>query len=116
MYGKASCELSCQSAMSEEETTRAYDILQPYISDILEQIEKGQSLFRVEREIRNHKGRGRLRIPFITPKEKLINNTKQLQEFLEEVNDDLTTVIKKVREQEGEVEDRERIRKEEEKE
>ena len=42
MYGKASCELSHRSSLSEEETTRAYDILQPYISDILEQIEKGQ--------------------------------------------------------------------------
>ena len=45
LYGKASCELSRQSAVSEEETTRAYDILQPYIRDILEQIEKGLSLF-----------------------------------------------------------------------
>ena len=69
----------------------------------------------MEREIRNCKGRGRLCIPYITPREKLINNTKQLQEFLEEVNNDLTTIIKKVREQVGEFEDRERIRKEEEK-
>ena len=71
---------------------------------------------QVKREIRNRKGRGRLRIPYITPKEKLINNMKQLQEFLEEVSDDLTMVIEKVREQEGEFEERDRVRKEEEKE
>ena len=40
-------------AGSEEETARAYDALQPYISDILEQIEKGQALLRIEREVRN---------------------------------------------------------------
>ena len=60
MYREASCELSHQSSGSEEKTTRAYDALQAYISDILEQIEKGQAVFWIEREIRNHKGRGRL--------------------------------------------------------
>ena len=90
-------------------------MLQPYIRDIMEQIEKGQSLFRVEREIRNRKGRGRLQVPCVTPKEKSINNVKQLQEFVEAVNDDLTTVIESVRQQEDEFEsNQERIRKEEE--
>ena len=60
MYGEASCELFRWSSGSEEETTNAYDALQPYISDILEQIEKGQVVFRIEREIRNRTGRGRL--------------------------------------------------------
>ena len=60
MYGEASCELSRRSSGSEEETTGAYDALQPYISDIFEQIEKGQAVFWIEREVRNCKGRGRL--------------------------------------------------------
>ena len=45
MYGRASCKLFQHSSISEEETARAYDELQPYISDILDQVEKGQSLF-----------------------------------------------------------------------
>ena len=45
MYGETSCELSRRSLGSEEETAKAYDALQSYISDILEQIEKGQALF-----------------------------------------------------------------------
>ena len=114
MYGEASCELSRRSSGSEEETTRAYDALQPYISDILEQLEKGQALFRIEREVRNRKGRGRLRIPYITPKEKLITNAKQLKEFIDTVDDDLTGVIESVREQEEEFENREQARREEE--
>ena len=114
MYGEASCELSQQSLGSEEETAKAYDALQPYISDILEQIEKGQALFRIEREVRNHKGRGRLCIPYTTPKEKLITNAKQLKEFIEAVDEDLTSVIESVRAQEEEFENREQARKEEE--
>ena len=97
MYGEASCKLSCQSSGLEEETTRAYDALQPYISGILEQIEKGQAVFRIEREVRNRKGRGRLRIPYIIPKEKLINNAKQLQEFIEAVDEDLTSIIESMK-------------------
>ena len=96
MYGEASCELSRRSAGSKEETARAYDALQPYISDILKQIEKGLALFRIEREVRNRKGRGRLRIPYITPKEKLITNAKQLKEFIDAVDEDLTSVIESV--------------------
>ena len=99
MYGETSCELSRRSLGSEEEITKAFDALQPYISDILEQIEKGQALFRIEREVRNRKGRGRLCIPYITPKEKLITNTKQLKEFIDIVDDDLTSVIESVRTQ-----------------
>ena len=114
MYGETSCELSRQSLGSEEETTKAFDALQPYISDILEQIEKGQALFRIKREVRNRKGRGRLRIPYITPKEKLITNAKQLKAFIDAVDDDLTSVIESVRAQEDEFENREQARKEEE--
>ena len=113
MYGAASCELSRRSSGSEEETTRAYDTLQPYISDILEQIEKGQTLFQIEREVRNCKGRGRLRIPYIVAKEKLITNAKQLKEFTDSVDDDLTGVIESAREQEDEFENREQARREE---
>ena len=79
MYGKASCKLFHHSSISEYETAKAYDKLQPYISNILDQVDKGLSLFQMEREIRNRKGRGRLRIPYIVPKEKLINTAKQLQ-------------------------------------
>ena len=68
MYGETSCELARRSSGSEEETAKAYDTLHPYICDILEQIEKGHTLFRIEREVRYQKGRGKLRIPYITPK------------------------------------------------
>ena len=102
MYGETSCELSRRSLGSEEETTRAFDSLQPYISDILEQIEKGHTLFRIEREIRNRKGRGRLLTPYTVPKERLITNAKQLKEFVDAVDDDLQRVIESVRTQEEE--------------
>ena len=114
MYGETSCELSRRSLGSEEETTRAFDSLQPYISDILEQIEKGHALFRIEREVRNRKGRGRLTIPYIVPKERLITNAKQLKEFVDAVDDDLRRVIEDARAQEEEFENREQARREEE--
>ena len=114
MYGEMSCELSRRSLGSEEETTKAFDALQPYISDILEQIEKGQALFRIKREVRNWKSRGRLCIPYIIPKEKLITNAKQLKEFIEAVDDDLQSVIESVRAQEEDFENREQARREEE--
>ena len=113
MHGKASCELFRRSSISEEETARAYNELQPYISDILEQVEMGLSLFRMEREIRNRKGRGMLRIPDIIPKEKTINTSPQLQVFFEEVDDDLSRVIRSIRDQQKEFENREIARKEE---
>ena len=90
LYGKASCELFRCSSISEDETVRAYDELQPYISHILEQVEKGLLLFRMEREIMNRKGRGKLRIRYIIPKEKIINSPTQLQDFLEAVDNDLS--------------------------
>ena len=114
MYGEMSCKLSRQSLGSEEETTKAFDALQPYISDVLEQIEKGQALFRIEREIRNRKGRGRLHIPYIIPKERLITNAKQLKEFIDAVDADLQRVIESIRTQEEEFENREQARREEE--
>ena len=114
MYGETSCELSRRSLGSDEETTRAFDALQPYISDILEQIEKGHTLFRIEREIRNRKGRGRLLTPYTVPKERLITNAKQLKEFVDAVDDDLQRVIESVRTQEEEFENREQARREEE--
>ena len=114
MYGETSCELSWRSLGSEEETTKAFDALQPYISDVLEQIEKGQALFRIEREIRNRKGRGRLHIPYIIPKERLITNAKKLKEFIDAVDDDLQRVIESIRTQEEEFEIREQARREEE--
>ena len=114
MYGETSCELSRRSLGLEEETTKAFDALQPYISDVLEQIEKGQALFRIEREIRNRKGRGKLHIPYIIPKEKLITNAKQLKEFIDAIDDDLQRVIENIRIQEEEFENREQARREEE--
>ena len=114
MYGETSCELAPRSSGSEEETAKAYDALQPYICDILEQIEKGHAFFRIEREVRSHKGRGKLCIPYITPKEILIANAKQLKEFTDAVDDELTSVIENTRVQEEEFENREQARKEEE--
>ena len=102
MYGETSCELARRSSGSEEETAKAYDTLHPYICDILEQIEKGHTLFRIEREVRYQKGRGKLRIPYITPKEIVIVNAKQLKEFKETVDDELTSVIESMRAQEEE--------------
>ena len=55
MYGEASWELHHHSTLSEEETARAYEVLLPYISDILEQVDKVMVIFWMERELRNLK-------------------------------------------------------------
>ena len=114
MYGETSCELARRSEGSEEDTSRAYATLHPYICDILEQIEKGHNLFRIEREVRYQKGRGKLRIPYIAPKDVVIVNAKQLASFLETVDEELMSVIESARVQEEEFENREQARKEEE--
>ena len=114
MYGETSCELARQSEGSEEDTSRAYATLHPYICDILEQIGKGNCLFRIEREVRHQKGRGKLRIPHISPKNITIVSFKQLTDFLQKVEEELTIVIESARVQEEEFETRERARKEEE--
>ena len=111
MYGETSCELARRSGGSEEETAKAYDTLHPYICDILEQIEKGHNLFRIEREVRYQKGQGKLRIPYISPKEVVIVNAKQLEKFLETVDEELMSVIESTRAQEEEFEAREQARK-----
>ena len=80
----------------------------------MEQIEKGHNLFRIEREVRYQKGRGKLRIPYIAPKDMVIVNAKQLARFLETVDEELTSVIESARVQEEEFENREQARKEEE--
>ena len=80
----------------------------------MEQIEKGHTLFRIEREVRYQKGRGKLRIPYISPKEIVIVNAKQLKEFTDAVDDELTSVIESTRVQEEEFENREQARRREE--
>ena len=92
---------------------RRRNVLQAYITDILVQVHRGLSVFRMEKEIRNRKGRGRLLTPSITHRGNKINTAKELQDFTDAVDSELTNIMVSSRNQQEEFENSERARLEE---
>ena len=71
-----------------------------YISDVLQQVDEVMKLFTMEKELRIIKNRGHLPIPKITPQGTKIENTKDIDKVLEEVDDEVVEMLAAVRESE----------------
>ena len=104
LYGDASCELARKSKLSQEEATRVCKVYEPYIHDILQQVDVAVTLFVMEKELRHLKGRGYFPIPTIRPQSTRIENTQQARKILESVDEELVQVLTTVRESEKDYE------------
>ena len=67
LYVNASYELARKSKLPPVEAAKACKIYRLYISDILQQVDAVITIFAMENELRNLKGRGYFPIPKITP-------------------------------------------------
>ena len=71
-----------------------------YISDILQQVDEVMKLFAMKKELRIIKNRGHFLIPTITPQGTKIETTQDQDKALEEVDIEVTEMIKAVRQSE----------------
>ena len=66
IYAEASCELFRRSRISEKEAAKACKVYEPYIHDILEQVDAAVCVFVMEKELRAQKGRNQLPTLIVT--------------------------------------------------
>ena len=100
LYAKTSVELKRKSKLSQEDAVTACKMYGLYISDILQQVDEVMKLFAMEKELRIIKNRGHLPIPRITPQGTKIENTKDIDKVLEEMDDEVVEMLAAVRESE----------------
>ena len=98
LYTQASCELTRRSKILQEEAAKACKVYGPYIRDVLQQVEEVMTLFVMEKELRNIKGRGHFPIPTITPHNTKIENHQQSRKTLEAVDKKLIRILNAVKE------------------
>ena len=79
LYAEASYELTRKSKLSPTEAAKACKIYEPYIRDILQQVGTVMTIFVMEKELRNLKGRGHFSIPTITPHGTRVDNPQQVR-------------------------------------
>ena len=100
LYADASYELARKTKSSPTEATKACKIYEPYIHDILQEVDTVMTIFAMDKELRNLKGRGHLPIPKITQHSIRIDNTQHARKTLEAVDDELVQILNIVRESE----------------
>ena len=100
LYVDASYELTRKSKLPPAEAAMACKIYESYINDILQQVDAAITIFAMENELRNLKGRGHFPIPKITPQGIRINSQQQAKKILEAVDIKLTEILKNIRESE----------------
>ena len=97
LYAEASCELTRKSKLSEEEATRACKVYEPYIRDVLQQVDAAITIFVIEKELRSFKDRGHFPIPTITPHGRRTKNPHQVRKTLESVDEEAVQILTTVR-------------------
>ena len=97
LYAEASCELTRKSKLSEEEATRACKVYEPYIRDVLQQVDAAITIFVMEKELRSFKDRGHFPIPTITPHGRRTKNPHQVRKTLESVDEEAVQILTTVR-------------------
>ena len=100
LYVDASYELTRKSKLPLAEAATACKIYGSYINDILQQVDMVITIFAVENELRNLKGRGHFPILKITPQGVRIDSQQQAKKTLEAVDIKLTEILKNIRESE----------------
>ena len=94
LYVDASYELARKSKLSPGEAAKACKIYGLYISNILQELEAAMTIFAMENELRNLKGRGHFPIPKITPHGIRIDNPHQAKKMLDAVDQELVQILK----------------------
>ena len=100
LYTQASCELTRRSKILQDEAAKVCIVYRPYIRDVLQQVDEVMTLFVMEKELRNIKGRGHFPIPTITPHDTKIENSQQSRKTLEAVDKELIRILNAVKESE----------------
>ena len=100
LYAEALCELTRKSKLSSVKTARAYKVCEPYIRDVLQQVDAAVTIFVMEKELRNLKGRGHFPVPTILPHGMRIENPQQVRKTLESVDEEVVQILTAVRESE----------------
>ena len=65
LYAEVSCELTRRSKLSQEETARTCKVYEPYVRDVLQQVNMAIAIFVMEKELNGLKGRGHF--PCVVP-------------------------------------------------
>ena len=98
LYAETSVELKRKSKLLWQDAVTACKVYGLYISDVLQQVDEVMKLFAMEKELRIIKNRGHLTVPTITPQGTKIENTKDIDKVLEEVDKEVVEMIAAVRE------------------
>ena len=78
----------------------ACKIYVPYIRDIMQQFKKANTIFTMEKEVRDLKERGHYQLPTITPQGTKIENYNQAKKIIAAVDDELVMILKTMGESE----------------
>ena len=94
LYATAYQELAVCTRYSTVERVKACSLLEPYISDVLEQVDAALAIFCMENELRRLKGLEHFKIPVLTPHICTIESNIQLQAYCQAVDDKVKTIFK----------------------
>ena len=100
LYTDASLELARKSKSSPTEAAKACKIYKLYICDILQQVDAVMTIFAMETELRNLKGRGHFPTPKITPHGIRVDNLHDARKPLDAVDEELAQILNITRESE----------------
>ena len=100
LFADTSCKLTAKSKVSQQEAARACKVYRPYICYILEQVDAVITLFMMEKELRNLKGKGQFPIPQITPKGIRIKPPHNVKKALGAVDKVVVQILNTIRESE----------------
>ena len=100
LYVDASYELARKSKLPLTEAAKACKIYRSYISDILQKVDVVITIFAMENELRNLKGRGHFPIPKMTSQGIRIESQHLAKKTLDAVDRELTEILKNIRESE----------------
>ena len=100
LYAEISVELKRKSELSQESAVAACKVYEPYISDILRQVDEVMKIFAMEKELRIIKNRGYFLVPLITPQGNKIETSYDKDKVLEAVDEEVTEMLKAVRQSE----------------
>ena len=103
LYTEISVELKRKSELSRESAVTACKVYGSYISDILQQVDEVMKLFAMEKELGIIKNRGHFPIPTITPQATKIETAQDRDKALEEVDMEVTEMIKAFRRSEASI-------------
>ena len=95
LYATAYQELAVHTRYSTVERVKACSLLEPYILDVLEQVDAALAIFCMENELRRLKGLEHFKIPVLIPHIHTIESNIQLQAYCQAVDDKVRQYSKK---------------------